>query len=117
MSDEKITNWNWDPEKPSRALIASSGLDNGFVMEFVGQDLDTKITCVGTDTMDLGLGDAPEGLSIWEGRYVFVPHDDVEPRGVFRDLTYEEWNQLRDHGELWDPQDWCLPEDPTSCTL
>ena len=51
---------------------------------------------------DLGLDDAPHGLSVWEGHYVWVPggfecpKDGVlEPRGSFRPLTGLEWADVR----------------------
>lgn len=46
---------------------------------------------------DLGLDDAPEGISVWEGRYVSMGGDDsieVKPDGRFRSLTASEWERV-----------------------
>jgi len=60
---------DYDWSKPSKAVIAMSG-DGGFgcVLWTVGAHVNSMIREAGVNDLDLlGLDDAPEGISIWEG--------------------------------------------------
>lgn len=58
---------------------------------------------------ELGLDDAPRGISIWEGKYVWqsggweCPQDgSMHPKGTFRAPTDEEWAAIREGRCPWD---------------
>jgi hypothetical protein len=59
---------------------------------------------------DLGLDDAPLGISIWIGKYLTIQVSDgdygreydVEPKGSFRAPTEEEWSAIRQGRSPWD---------------
>jgi len=99
------------PGRPkSRALIAQ-GPRHGAVVDYDGPGITDEIEEAGLYELDeLGLDDAPDGLSIWEGDYFFsmgysegypAPGEsESQPRGAFRSLTDDEWGQLR-RGELF----------------
>ena len=106
----------FDPKKPSRAVIAN-GPNGGCVLWWVGHALDLEIALVGGDPEDLGLDDAPPGLSIWEGRYAYFndshpmgPDEGCTslPKGAFRVLTDEEWTLVREGRAPWNERDWIL---------
>lgn len=104
----------YDPKRPSRAVIAN-GRWGGAVLFWVGHEL-MGLTALA----DLGLDDAPEGLSIWEGRYAWGSGwnaamgidegGDADPRGAFRALTDAEWSAVRDGCPPWDEHEWLTPE-------
>jgi len=109
----------WLSEKPSRALVACNERGHGAVVAWVGADLYLEICEAGlSDLGDLGLDDAPFGLSIWEGRYMTYrtgnPLDgedyDTEAKGAFRDLTDEEWAAVRGRRVPWDRDEWLIPD-------
>lgn len=83
----------FDDEKtwtPSCALVAKGV--RGVVLEHRG------------GVEDLRLGEAPQGLSIWEGDYRPI-HDgegaENEAMGTFRPLTDAEWEKVRRGESLW----------------
>lgn len=95
----------------SRALIAN-GRHRGCVLQYKGPGIENEIDECGLYGLDdLGLDDAPEGLSIWEGmlhtRRVGNPIDGEEWEGelvgTFRPLTADEWGILTGGGLLWPP--------------
>lgn len=102
----------WDPEKPSRALVACDGGGNGVVLWWVGLDLWVEMETPGLALEELGLDDAPLGLSVWEGRYDSVPCDPFDdammsrPVGTFRDLTAPEAEAVLARRNPWNPADW-----------
>jgi len=60
---------------------------------------------------DNGLDDAPDGISIWEGRMLSWGPDyngeyDAELRGEFRNLTEKEWKLLAEGCAPWDEKEW-----------
>jgi hypothetical protein len=69
---------------------------------------------------DLGLDDAPEGISIWEG-IIKTSHTNTPDAneyeswlaGDFRDPTPEEWEAIRKNECPWDEDDW-LVKPPTT---
>lgn len=91
------------PEYLSRAVIASSGAgDWGVVLWYEGPDLEREIEEVGQGLRidNIGLFDAPEGISVWEGCY----HNDegaLEADGSFRELTAKEWSFVHRGESPW----------------
>ena len=88
--------------EPSRALIAASNGD-GVILWFDGPDIDSVIRETGTARLDdVGLDDAPDGISVWEGRgHAWETHTpdaheyDFELLGAFRAPSDDEWAALR----------------------
>lgn len=108
----EFVGWN---RNPSRAVIASDGKGHGAVVWWVGIALWSEIAEAGlTDLGDLGLDDAPAGISIWEGKLRAYqtgnPLDGYDQDtcldGRFRDLTDEEWEAIQDARPPWDERDW-----------
>jgi hypothetical protein len=93
----------------SKAVVASDGLGNGCVIWYVGGALESEIEEAGlTDLSDLGLNDAPQGISVWEGVYIWLPGghecpDDgtTDPSGAFRPPTAEEWTLIQSGKNPW----------------
>ena len=96
-------------EVPSKAVIANNG-GNGIVVWYTGDHLDVEINenGMGVHLSDLGLDDAPDGISIWEGNYIGSKHDtpdgweyETECVGEFRDPTPEEWGSIQKNECPW----------------
>lgn len=93
------------PPTFNTALIAN-GPFGGCVLAYVGRDLDWDIREGGvSDLANLGLDDAPDEISIWEGHYVYFRDTGYEgvdegwsfrPVGAFRPPTDEEWTAIRE---------------------
>lgn len=85
--------------EPSRGVVACNGQGLGCVIWWTPDSvLEHEIGEVSAELEELGLDDAPIGISIWEGTYVWqpgpwdCPEDGyTEPRGAFRAPTAEEW--------------------------
>lgn len=97
--------WN---ETDSIALVAQGSKD-GVLLVYDGPGVEGAIEDVGEHTDDLGLDDAPDGLSIWEGRYHTSQYwtdcgyeYDAELVGKFRELTDQEWELFRATGTPWE---------------
>lgn len=99
----------------SYALIAQ-GARSGTVLQYRGPDISNEIEEVGLSELDdLGLDDAPEGMSVWTGRYAYIPgyvdgveapgEGQTEPRGTYRRLTRDEWFMLMEGMPLWPSDD------------
>ena len=75
-----------------RAIIASRR-GHGCVLYYSGTRIEYAIDEVCMHQLsDLGLDDAPDGLSVWEGTYsVDLSGETMEPDGEFRDLDGFEW--------------------------
>lgn len=102
------------PEMPSRVLIAMSPFDAGVVLDYVGRSAAEMIEEHGiTDLNLIGLGEAPRGISIWEGDWR-IDGDDSTAIGRFRRLNEREWLALRDGRVLWDDTHW-LRRGATKC--
>ena len=100
--------------KPSRIVIVSNGR-SGVALWWVGAGAWSEIEEGGlSDAGDLGLDDAPGGITIWEGDYHatqgFCGDFDVEPTGKFREPTAEEWEAIGAGRCPWDPKDWHIAE-------
>lgn len=86
----------------AKAVVASDGNGHGAVIEHNGGMLHMDIHDNGlTDLGDLGLDNAPAGLSVFEGHYegggyngYSGDYDDVSLEGDFRDLTRAEWDAI-----------------------
>jgi hypothetical protein len=96
----------WD--KDSLAVIACDGKGNGAVLWTVGPHVRLEMDEGGLrDLGDLGLDDAPAGVSIWVGRYVTDgggycnEEADTYPKGGFRAPTDEEWTAIREGRCPW----------------
>lgn len=107
---------------PSRAVVATSDNAAGAVLWWVGAALYYEIAEAGMKTVDdLGLYDAPAGISIWEGTYRTIqcgnPLDgydyESEPVGAFRSPTDEEWAAIRAGKAPWDEREWWLTAEET----
>lgn len=99
-----------DFNEQSRAVVASDGDGNGGVIWYFGGGIWHEIREVGLHQLgDLGLDDAPEGISIWEGNFATVqcgnPLDgydyETETRGAFRAPTDDEWKAIRAGESPW----------------
>ena len=106
---------DWDPTKTSRAIIASHH-GHGVVLWHVGAHLDAEIEGVGLLYLgDLGLDDAPDGLSVWEGFYVAKPgmsgepwDETMQPEGAFREPNALEWRAIQRKECPWDKSHWMI---------
>jgi hypothetical protein len=114
-------------EIPSRAVIAMSEGEEGCVLWWVGAALSYEHEAGMKSPSDLGLQEAPTGISIWEGQYRTVqcgnPLDgyeyETEPVGTFRAPTDEEWAAIRAGKAPWNEADWLVTgpteKEETSC--
>lgn len=92
-----------DWKTPSRALVASDGKGNGCVLWTEGPHVQSMIDEAGVAALnDIGLDDAPKGLSIWEGvirtSETHTPDSkeyDSWLSGDFRPLKAQEWATLQ----------------------
>lgn len=117
MPDESPVEWPLGPAPepvkwtPSRVLVAA-GPHRGAVLEYEGSGISNEIDEAGLYELDeLGLDDAPRGLSVWEGDYIWEDgwcegHRSPEngqshPEGKFRPLTAEEWATVSAGKPLW----------------
>lgn len=105
----------FDYSKPSKAVLCSNGR-TGIILYYVGATLSFEVEEMGlTFLEDLGLGNAPKGISIWEGDYKWYPGSweystdgDYIPEGKFRQPTEEEWSDIKQNKCPWDEKDWLL---------
>lgn len=94
---------------PSRAVVACDESGGGAVLWYVGADLVVEIEEHGLRQLcDLGLDDAPRGITVWEGRYVCTGRGGSEdcdagtqPEGTFRPPTSEEWAAIMQGRTPW----------------
>jgi len=82
----------YDWTKPSLAIVACDGKGHGTVLFTAGPHVRSFIEEVGTSALgDLGLDDAPHGLSVWEGCIIGGGRDEhTKLSGTFRKLTAQE---------------------------
>lgn len=101
---------------PSKGVIACDGNGNGCVLWAVGAHLRFELEERGLSGLDaLGLDDAPCGISVWEGKYLWQPGSweypqdgSTLPNGAFRAPTDDEWQAIRAGRCPW-------PETPCAC--
>lgn len=116
MPDESPLQWPPSPKPepalwtPSRVLVAM-GPHRGALLEYEGSGISNELEAGLYDLDELGLDDAPQGLWIWEGDYIwedgwFEGHRSPEngmahPKGEFRRLSPEEWATVTAGKPLW----------------
>jgi hypothetical protein len=102
--------------KASLAVIANSN-GHGTVLYTAGPALRFEMEegsgCTRLD--DLGMDDAPNGISVWEGFLEYQPGTWECPedgynllRGKYRDLTEAEWEAIKSKKCPWDDKEWRL---------
>ena len=106
--------WDGYPPKAwkrrSKAVVACNDSKVGVVLWTAGPHVRYEIEMCGNDLTDLGLDDAPVGVSVWTGKY-FVsdsadPTEGSEPKGDFRSLSLDEWRAVSLGECPWDDNDW-----------
>lgn len=103
--------WAWD--KPSRAVIVQGpGKKSGCVLYAAGPHIRMMMED-GQDLESLGLDDAPEGISIWEGvtgggnySHGMGDYCDLYLTGKFRDPTQNEWDYIKSKLSPWSDEFW-----------
>lgn len=99
-----------EPElQASRAVVVNHDQCVGIVLWYTDHSrISMEIDAMSRRLDDLGLDDAPEGISIWEGDYVWCPgsyecpQDGYsEPVGKFRTPTEDEWKAIREGRSPW----------------
>lgn len=110
-----MTPINLDPQPrppvvPSRAVLANNN-GKGVVLWCRGTHIEQEIDALDCSLESLGLDNAPEGISIWEGRAHWSPgpwehpeDGDVELVGTFRAPTEKEWEAIRRNECPWGEQ-------------
>lgn len=108
--------YNW--VKPSLAVIACDGQGNGCVLWTAGPHIKFEMEDIGAKLDDLGLDDAPKGISIWTGVSVMEETSTLDGHdfnsyleGDFRAPTQDEWKAITINSCPWDDEDWKLPPD------
>lgn len=103
----------YDPEKLSRAVVAADGIGHGCLLWWIGLGLSIEHEAGLTALDDLGLDDAPHGISIWEGRYIYTRDNEpyvesysAEAKGAFRAPDDLEWQEIRAGRAPWNVNDW-----------
>ncbi len=118
---EKSQRWlndYYDYDKNSLAVICSRN-GRGIILHYVGVYIAHEIEEVCLHFLgDLGLDNAPDGISIWEGKYVWQPGSwehpsdgDYLPQGKFRQPTEQEWFAIKENRCPWDKKEWLLKEE------
>jgi hypothetical protein len=110
FNEEQRKPGEWDKEKESLVVIANDDQGNGCMLWWAGWHITNELEQVGISQLcDFGLDDAPHGISVWQGKYVyFGDGDDVEakPRGIFRSPTFEEWAAIIAGVNPWRSEEW-----------
>jgi hypothetical protein len=91
------------------AASAEGTTSRGCVLYAVGAHLRFEIEEGGLHELgELGIDDAPAGISVWEGTFIWQPggwecpqDGDMFPKGVFRPPTAEEWQSIREGRCPW----------------
>lgn len=86
----------------SKAVVVN-GKSKGIVLWWSGTRIEMEVDEGGLEELgDLGLDDAPFGVSIWEGDFYWErggfehPEDgDMHPKGKFRQPTADEWSAIQ----------------------
>jgi hypothetical protein len=113
--DEKPPWEKYKKDIKSRLVIASNN-GTGCVLYAIGSCWEVNYEGVGSYCLvDNGLDDAPDGISIWEGKletkFSLEGDCDTFLAGEFRELTEEEWKLLAKGEAPWDEKNWlCEPE-------
>lgn len=118
-TEEYWAGFNWDQD--SQAVVASDGAESGAVLWTGGPHVLFQLEKYGANNIyDLGLGNAPHGVSIWTGKYTYGSELDgtlegalvraAEAHGKFREPTPEEWKAIRASRCPWDGNEWRLTD-------
>jgi hypothetical protein len=104
------------PVKPSKAVIAN-GNHGGCVLFYAGPVLEGMNDAGLMHLADLGLDDAPHGISVWEGdlRTTHTNTPDANEYdailvGKFRAPTGAEWEAIHANRCPWEATDWDVPD-------
>lgn len=106
---------------PSRAVIANGKRGGAVIFAAPDSYVAHQVCEYGPPLGDLGLDDAPIGISIWEGDYVwrstsyeYPLEGDEDPVGAFRAPTDDEWAAIREGRNPWgeEPEDEPDIDDP-----
>lgn len=106
----------YNREMKSRLVVASNR-GQGCVLYAIGSCWEAWHEGSGSYRLeDNGLDDAPDGISIWEGRMLSWGPDrdgeyDAELRGEFRELTAYEWALLSGGEAPWYEEDWLVKDE------
>lgn len=117
LEEEKASSTasGWLTTKPGRAVVANDKTGNGIVLWAVG-DVAQEVEDISPMLQDVGLNDAPVGVSVWEGNVHWfqsgweTPEWEAELKGVFRAPTEEEWGAIRRGLSPWDKNEWLIEE-------
>lgn len=98
----------------SRALVASNG-SQVIILDWMGPAMEYLMHFSWAEAAEmLDDGNAPRGLSIWEGdiksQRDYWGEWDEWAEGTYRPLTAEEWTQLQNTGKLWNHEELFTPE-------
>jgi hypothetical protein len=112
IDEEPRPEYDWS--KPSLAVVACDGNGHGCVLWTAGPHVESLVHEAGvTNLSDLGLDDAPEGISIWEGTIKTVHHNTPDANeydswleGSFREPTSKEWESIRKNECPWNDDEW-----------
>lgn len=103
---------DYDWSKSSLAVVASTD-GTGVVLWTAGPHVSSMIEDIGGGLEEIGLDDAPDGISVWEGgiKTVHINTPDCNEweswlDGGFRSPTDEEWTAIRKNECPWDNQLW-----------
>lgn len=104
MSEEPKETTNPDPK--CLAVCANRDDCPGIALWYSGFLIEQEVSHLSAQLEDLGLHDAPDGISVWEGTYRYTqgsePDDiDAEPDGEFRAPTDEEWSCIMNGKTPW----------------
>lgn len=87
-----------DREREPEIAVVAANRGDGCVLWHAGGGLDYMLAEVSARLSEIGLDDAPDGVSIWEGHLLsWESHTpsgteyDGELQGTFREPTPEEW--------------------------
>jgi hypothetical protein len=105
--DELADHVEEDWSKPSKAVVANMGV--GCALWTIGPHVQSMIDNLGHALQDLGLDDAPDGISVWEGVlktvHIVLPdanEDESWLEGSFREPTEEEWSFIKQNRCPWE---------------
>lgn len=109
MADEAAAEKAEETVGLNKAVVASDGIGNGCIICYVGNSLHNEIYGARfTDLCDLGLDEAPQGVSIWEGSYIWQGDRDgpggtmlTSANSAFRAPTEAEWTCIRAKQNPW----------------
>lgn len=106
----------FDFGRPSHAVVACAE-GEGVVLWYVGGYIELEVVEGGLRSLaDLGLDDAPRGISVWVGKIIIHEttsfegdHDyESETKGEFREPSKDEWEAIHAGRNPWNYAKWML---------